>query len=39
MTYQALGGEYTMNEVGDAVRSLFRLQIRDGQFVNITGEF
>ena len=39
MTYQALGGEYTMNEVGDAVRSLFRLQIRDGQFVNITDEF
>ena len=39
MTYEALGGEYTMNEVGDAVRGLFRLQVRDGQFVNVTGEF
>ena len=39
MTYKALGGEYTMNEVGDAIRGLFRLQIRDGKFVNVTGEF
>ena len=39
MTYQALGGEYTMNEVGDAIRGLFRLQVRDGAFVNITDEF
>ena len=39
MTYKALGGEYTMNEIGDAIRGLFRLQIRDGKFVNVTGEF
>ncbi|MBQ6595744.1 MAG: ABC transporter substrate-binding protein [Clostridia bacterium] len=39
MTYEALGGEYTMNEVGDAIRGLFRLQVRDGAFVNITDEF
>lgn len=39
MTYEALGGEYTMNEIGDAIRGLFRLQVRDGAFVNVTGEF
>lgn len=39
MTYEALGGEYTMNEIGDAIRGLFRLQVRDGAFVNITDEF
>ena len=39
MTYNALGGEYTMNEIGDAIRGLFRLQVRDGAFVNVTGEF
>ncbi|MDD5944617.1 MAG: ABC transporter substrate-binding protein [Clostridia bacterium] len=35
MTYEALAGEYTMNEVGDAVRSLQPIRVIDGAFVNI----
>ncbi len=35
MTYECLAGEYTMNELGDAVRSLQPVQVKDGKFVNI----
>lgn len=36
MTFEGLAGEYTMNEVGDAVRPLFPITIRNGAFVTIT---
>lgn len=35
MTYEALAGEYTMNEIGDAVRPLQPIRVIDGAFVNI----
>lgn len=34
--YPALAGEYSMNEVGDAVRSLIPMKIHNGAFVPIT---
>ena len=36
MTYECLAGEYTMNEVGDAVRPLQPIRVIDGKFVNIS---
>lgn len=36
MTYECLAGEYTMNEVGDAVRKLQPIRVIDGKFVNIS---
>lgn len=38
MTFEGLAGEYTMNEVGDAVRPLFPITIKDGAFVTVTEE-
>ena len=35
MTYECLAGEYTMNEVGDAVRPLQPIKVINGAFVNI----
>lgn len=35
MTFEGLAGSYTMNEIGDAVRSLFPITIMDGKFVNM----
>lgn len=36
MTYECLAGEYTMNEIGDAVRPLQPIKVIDGAFVNIS---
>lgn len=36
MTYECLAGEYTMNEIGDAVRPLQPIRVIDGAFVNIS---
>ena len=35
MTFEGLAGEYTMNEIGDAVRQLFPIRVIDGKFVNL----
>ena len=35
-TYECLAGEYTMNEIGDAVRPLQPIKVIDGAFVNIS---
>jgi len=36
MTYECLSGEYTMNELGDAVRELQPVMVKDGVFVNVS---
>jgi branched-chain amino acid transport system substrate-binding protein len=35
--YPSLAGPYSMNEIGDAMRTLQPIMVENGQFVNIAG--